>query len=108
MSETWEQKTARWAAEATAIEKRDAELRRHAKVDTAGRLITEPRAGEPIHVQGPESARLMVRRVGNTHEFFAMVEGHKTGRFGTWSQIKADIGYFVLNGTLPRGESARW
>lgn len=82
------------------LDKREAALRRHAGV------VHEPRAGEPIHIQAG-GRRLMVKRVGDTREFFAKLDGHSQGRFGTWSQIKADIGYFVLNdGADPHGRRA--
>ena len=99
MSESWEQKTARWAAEGQALEKREAALRRHAGA------VHEPRAGEPLYVEAG-GRRLMVKRIGSG-DFFAKVEGDAAGRFGRWSQIKADIGYFVLNhGASPHGRRA--
>ena len=97
-SESWEEKTTRWRKEFEAIQARDRKLAR--LVD-----VRPPLLGHPLRYEA-HGKTAVLNRLTNSPDYFLKIEGENRGRFGSWDQIKADLGYFKLNGVLPRAKES--
>ena len=70
---------------------------------TKGQILSLPGASGGTIEYHSEGRTLKVKKL-RPGEFFALVDGEKTGRFGNSEQMVEDIQNFLITGALPRSK----